>query len=78
MAGRTIIVTVLLALTVTACWDKEEQQHDVLYYCSNDAAREAKLKECRNDPGRLGITPNCINASKAWSLNKDGCAGIRR
>lgn len=31
----------------------------------NKAALEEKLKECRNNPGQLGNTPDCINAQAA-------------
>ncbi|GKG93904.1 hypothetical protein CE91St38_19120 [Desulfovibrionaceae bacterium] len=31
----------------------------------NEVALEAKLKECRNNPGELGTTPNYQNAELA-------------
>lgn len=31
----------------------------------NKAALEEKLKECRNNPGQLANTPDCINAQAA-------------
>ena len=82
MAGRIFLLTVTVAMTVTGCWDKEEQ-HDVLYYCTNDAARAAKIKECNNDPGKLGMTPNCVNAKQAQARHhanfpgQDACSGLR-
>lgn len=33
----------------------------------NKAALEAKLSECRNNPGELGDTPDCENALTAES-----------
>lgn len=39
--------------------------HDVGYYREHVAQRAEKVAECRNDPGRLGETPNCKNASLA-------------
>ena len=33
----------------------------------NKAALEAKLEECRNNPGQLENTPNCKNARAAHS-----------
>ncbi len=37
------------------------------YYMQPENAQEleAKVKECKNDPGGVGQTPNCINAVEA-------------
>lgn len=53
----------LLSLAFTGC-EKKEETKTVDWYMApeNKAALEAKLKECRNNPGELGNTPNCQNA----------------
>lgn len=32
----------------------------------NKDALDAKIKECRDNPGKLENTPNCLNAEEAW------------
>lgn len=56
----------LLSLAFTGC-EKKEETKTVDWYMApeNEAALEAKLKECRNNPGELGNTPNCQNAELA-------------
>ena len=45
----------------------EEPTRTVDWYMApeNKAALEAKLQECRSNPGKLEDTPNCINAEEA-------------
>lgn len=54
---------------LSAC--AEEKKVDAVYtvdfYKENKEERLAKLEECRNNPGELMMTPNCINAGKAKS-----------
>lgn len=54
-------------LLLIGCETKKEEAtvQTVDWYFSNDAERKAMLKECNNNPGELGQTPNCINASRA-------------
>ena len=56
----------LFPLTFTGC-DKKEEVKTVEWYMApeNKAAYEAKLAECRNNPGGLKDDPNCINAATA-------------
>ncbi len=56
----------VFALAFTGC-DKKEETKTVDWYMApeNKAALEAKLQECRNNPGELRNTPNCQNAAQA-------------
>lgn len=56
----------LFLLPAIGC-EKKEETKTVDWYMApeNEAAFEAKLKECRNNPGELGNTPNCQNAELA-------------
>ena len=56
----------LLLLAFTGC-DKKEETKTVDWYMApeNKAALEAKLAECRNNPGELKDTPNYQNAALA-------------
>lgn len=62
MFGRPLLALAILLSGPAAC---REEQHDVRYYCKNKAPREAELARCRNDPGKLRHTPNCMNAEEA-------------
>ncbi|WP_308462301.1 EexN family lipoprotein [Sphingomonas citri] len=53
---------VLASLALAGCG---EATHDVDYYKTNGEERTAKIKECNNNPGELGMSPNCRNAKKA-------------
>lgn len=61
-----LMVLALLTLAFTGC-EKKEETKTVDWYMApeNEVALEAKLKECRNNPGELGNTPNCQNAELA-------------
>lgn len=60
-------------LLLSACSrEPERARYTVEEYSANDALREAKVKECTNDPGTLGDTPDCMNAFRAASLEGRG------
>lgn len=56
----------LIGLGIAGC-DSPAATHDRTYYATHSDARAEVLAECRNDPGRLGGTPNCRNALAAQS-----------
>lgn len=67
---RLFAIMALATLTALAgC--KSEETHSVEWYRSpeNKAAFDAKIAECKNNPGEMKDTPNCINAFKAFELN---------
>lgn len=55
----------LLGLFAGACNAEETRTVDWYKAPENAAALEAKLKECKNNPGELADTPNCKNARAA-------------
>jgi hypothetical protein len=65
---------VLLTLVACACsrGPQEEATHTVDYYRSHAEMREAKLRDCSNDPGSLGDSPNCVNVRRAEELESLG------
>jgi hypothetical protein len=77
-------VAAMGALTSLAGCDsssRKETVREVDWYERNAAEREAKLAECRANPGLLDGTPDCINASRAennakattkWATEKEG------
>lgn len=54
------------ALSLAGC-GAPEATHDRAYFAGHPDARTEALEQCRNDPGRLGGTPNCLNALAAES-----------
>lgn len=42
-----------------------EKTNSVEYYTEHKDERNAKLQECRDNPGELKKTPNCINAAES-------------
>lgn len=59
------IVLCVLLVCVSMTSFAEEEPRDVRWYLENAQALTEKISECNNDPGRLGNTPNCINARQA-------------
>ena len=72
---KKIVLAPLVALmmfSVTGCNAEETRTVEWYLQPENKAVWEAKLEECRNNPGELEKTPNCINARKAFDQNFRG------
>ena len=64
--NKLVISAVLPALLMLGCEaEKTAAVQTVDWYLAHDAERKATQKECQNNPGELGQTPNCVNASIA-------------
>jgi hypothetical protein len=63
---RAVLITLSLAagLALAAC-QPAAIVHDKAYFASHPVERAQSLAACRNDAGRLGGTPNCVNAIQA-------------
>lgn len=64
-------ISLALCLLAGACLSESayaEVVHTVDWYYKHSFDRAALLSECRNNPGQLGNTPNCVNAEKADAL----------
>lgn len=66
---KTLFISILAAFVLSGCSEEVKTKE---YYMQDENAQEleAKVKECKNDPGGVGQTPNCINAVEA-SISKD-------
>ncbi|MBV9509531.1 MAG: EexN family lipoprotein [Caulobacteraceae bacterium] len=53
-----------MAASLAAC-SAPAPTHDKAYYLANPGDRAKTLAACRGDPGKLGNTPNCVNAVAA-------------
>lgn len=69
---RDFHLIVLAALMPFSGCSRPASQYTVDYYVSHDEEREAKLRECANDPGALKDDALCINASKAGASKAIG------
>jgi hypothetical protein len=67
MKTRPTILLLTVALTLTGCNDSDtgHQTKTVGWFLDHRAELATALKECRDNPGTLGTTPNCINANEA-------------
>jgi len=61
---RILILVGLATLGLSAC-GRAVPSHDKAYFAAHAQERGQVLVACRNDPGRLGETPNCVNALQA-------------
>lgn len=66
MQRIALLVVGISLLALAGC--KSEETRTVEWYLKpeNKVVLETKLAECKNNPGELKDTPNCINARKAF------------
>jgi len=68
-----ILATAGLLVGLTGCNEdkKAEAEPEVVqtvdWYKEHATERRAMLDKCKNNPGELAATPNCVNASRADS-----------
>ena len=62
MLGWILMGAGVTGAALAAC---SPQGHDKAYYAGDPGERTATLLACRNDPGRLGATPDCGAARSA-------------
>lgn len=67
------LLFLVLSCIFTASFAAEVQTVD--WYKANKTERKAVLATCRNNPGELAKTPNCVNASRADSAVTWGATG---
>ena len=60
-----ILLVGLFILTLAGCNTGETRTVEWYLQPENKSFLNTKLAECRNNPGELGNTPNCVNARKA-------------
>ena len=63
---RLLVIILALAggFALAACQPAAPVQ-DKAYFTAHPDERAQVLAKCRNDPGGLGATPNCVNAVHA-------------
>lgn len=60
---KKFLFCVTACLALAACNNEKEYTVDELM--KDDATRELLVSECKNNPGKLRDTPNCVNAGRA-------------
>lgn len=72
----TIVIVGLVVSPLVTLADSDIAHLDAVqtvdWFVAHDQERNKVLATCRNNPGELGLTPNCINAqsadsNKTWS-----------
>ena len=64
-ALATLLIAVATALTGCNEVDKGQQTKTVGWFLDHRDELAVALKGCRDNPGELGQSPNCINANEA-------------
>lgn len=62
----------IILMSAAGCNAEETRTVEWYLQPENKKAWETKLEECRNNPGELEKTPNCINARKAFDQDFRG------
>ncbi|WP_253305870.1 EexN family lipoprotein [unidentified bacterial endosymbiont] len=60
---------------------KKEEIHTVTWFKEHQEERQAMLASCRDNPGELENSPNCVNAMQAENeldAEKRGGLGVKR
>ncbi|MCK1494391.1 EexN family lipoprotein [Bradyrhizobium sp. 180] len=67
MKMKASILVITVAATLTGCneADRGEQAKTVGWFLDHRDELAVAIKACRDNPGELGKTPNCINANEA-------------
>ena len=67
MTMKASILVIAVAATLTGCNEVERGQSTktVGWFLDHRDELALALKTCRDNPGELGKTPNCINANEA-------------
>ncbi len=59
-------VMISVVISLFGCFEeKQNETRSVSWYKENSVARNEKLNECKDNPGDLEKTANCINAKQA-------------
>lgn len=70
----TMLAACSIAASLIAC-QRQEPTRTVEWYVAHPKDTETVLVACRNNPGELAATPNCINANKAKNKTTWGAQG---
>lgn len=62
---KVLVIATLVAIGLSGCGEEKTRTAEYYMQEENKAEYEAKLAECKNNPGELLGTPNCINAIQA-------------
>ena len=66
---KKFMLSLIIASALAGCKQEPvEVVQSVDWYKENTADRIERLAKCRDSPGELADTPNCINAEQADSL----------
>ncbi|MFA5501647.1 MAG: EexN family lipoprotein [Sulfurovaceae bacterium] len=75
---KNIIKLAFVVVIFFAGCKNTDESKTVEYYLQNDKERQETAKECNNNYGELGNTPNCINAYEAAWKKISGKSDINK
>jgi ABC-type uncharacterized transport system auxiliary subunit len=61
---KKLFIALVVAASLTGCGESTPVQ-TVEWYKAHEAERTAVVAKCKDNPGELGASPNCINATTA-------------
>lgn len=62
---KILFILLCGAFALAGCSSEETKTVECYMNPANKPALDAKLAECKNNPGQLKDTPNCVNARAA-------------
>jgi hypothetical protein len=71
-ATLNVLLVFSVAIGAVGCSREDEPARTVSWFREHPEERKAMVTRCADDPGRLGQTPNCINAKQAESIEGIG------
>ncbi|MBQ9682002.1 MAG: EexN family lipoprotein [Neisseriaceae bacterium] len=65
---KSLLMIIVATAFLAACGKSAEEVHTVDWFKQpeNNQVLTDTVQACKNDPGTLGKTPNCINATEAY------------
>lgn len=72
MNAKAIALVLAIAITSGCSQAPTPARHTVSDYRADKSLRREQVRQCVNDPGTLGKTPDCVNALEAERLASHG------
>jgi len=73
---KKLIIVLAGLFLLSGCNDKAETVQTMDWYKTHDAERKEMIDQCKNNPGELMLTPNCVNAKKARNQKESAKRGL--
>ncbi len=61
---NTLLAAMVAALALAAC-SPQEPPKTVAYYTANPTERDSVIARCKDNPGQMKDSPDCVNATES-------------